>query len=353
MRTKIEMLAHRCHRALTRARVPDVPLEGGLSPDAEERTRDLLDRLAERVESLSLYMRSLRRKWLREKKKSVAANLALENYRRGVTKTWKAKHDALETQIANAVEIFRKTHKPITSTMGGHGHIAQLVTYLVDRSNQLFANDSAALRQAETVIKTEKLKRAEAETKTMTLERQVQWYQQRFGRFDPDGELMSQMDSMPKMMAEADSFPWKRGNPGYLGDYSTLELVNEVESRVADIEHSNRLLKDDIERLKAVDTTTVPPRAHRPRCLASTGKDETGYLCDLVKGHAGAHATSVGAGRVTWATGYRAAPDTLCGDKCVDGLATYYCKLAKGHAGAHAENIGGMTNVWRSDATKA
>lgn len=272
---------------------------GITAQQAIDRVNRILDRMGipyapsivDRMKTVRLYRDALRGKWLREKKKAVAANRALEAFRSGQTKSWKLKAEDAERRIAQAVEVFQKQHKAITHP--NRPFIVDIVTYLVDRSNQLFANDSAVEKRANEEVKAAKELKARAESRYIDINRRLAWYEQRFGTAD---ENMTQDitaaygpgKAAPSFVAlgkDADSFPWRRGNPGYLGDYKTEELIAEVERRSNDI-----LTRADIARGIAMGGV--------PICGNRKGE----YVCTLHPGHAGTHAQKVANGGLEWET---------------------------------------------------
>jgi hypothetical protein len=261
----------RAHRILTRMGIPE------LGYDSEENMYDKnLEILLERLKTVQLYQNAVRGKWLREKKKAAAANRELEAFRQGNKKTWQTKAEASEYAIRQAFEHFFQKHT-VKVGMTSHGTtgaaIIDLVTYLTDRSNQLYANDSAVERKLNAEVKEAKLARHHAEQKAYDLATKVRYYEQRYGVVT--GEMLEIMPpglvSMDALAKEADSFPWKRGNPGYLGDYTSQELLNEIESRVAGLER-NRIC----------------------------GHRHGSYVCTEKPGHAGTHAQKIGAGGMEW-----------------------------------------------------
>jgi hypothetical protein len=234
---------------------------GGITvQQAIDRAHRILDRMGipgdatfsivVRLKTVRMYMNAIRGKWLREKKKAVAANRALEEFRRGDTKSWKRNAEEARGEINRAIEIFRTKHKAQTWSAGGsQSYITNIVEYLVDRSNQLFANDSAAEKRAISDVKmaraeeqAARLAKHNAEKSVAALQRRLWWYEQRFGYYSDEvadiTPAFAPESAMRSLMAEADSFPWKRGNLGYLGDYSVPELLHEVEMRYKGMELS-------------------------------------------------------------------------------------------------------------------
>ncbi len=287
------------HRILTRMGIPALGYDGEYG-EYDKNLKILL----ERMKTLRLYQNALRGKWLREKKKAVAANRALEAFRNGNTKSWKLKAEDADRAITRAVEIWRTKHKAVTFPQ--ISSIVTITEYLVDRSNQLLTNDSAVEKRANEEVQLAKVHKATAESRLMTVARRLQWYEQRFGFFSDDmiqdsvatygpGKAAPSFVALAK---DADSFPWKRGNPGYLGDYTVAELLHEVEMRHKGLtlahEARNKIAVDDA----AEEPNDVPPGAQR------------------------------------------------CNNWHTEGVATYCCALPQGHSGAHAENLGGMTTYW-------
>lgn len=226
---RVDRFLKRAHRILDRMGIPQ---HDSVFYDAPA--------LVDRLKTAKLYRDALRGKWLREKKKAVAANRALEVWRSGQTKSWKTRYEAVARDVGQAVDVFLKGHKPVTSlTHSGHPPIVSIVAYLVDRSNQLFANDSVVERNAIEETKAAKVAKARAESDLASAKRRLQWYEQRFGFFTDDSmNIFGPGTTMGDLAKDADSFPWKRGNPGYLGDYTLQELADEVDRR------ANKILDD-------------------------------------------------------------------------------------------------------------
>lgn len=234
-------IVHRAHQILNRMRIPPrVDMED--DPDDENHISALFYRL----KTVKLYTDAIRGKWLREKKKAAAANRALEDYRRGNTKSWRQRAEALQKMLDEAKLVFAKEHKPHTHVAyTGDAAVVQLVRYLVDRSNQLFANDSAAERQAIEKTKLAVHAKEEAEHRAREAESRLAAYEHRFGKMETLVEELERASeggrpTTADLAREADSFPFRRGNPYYLGDYETAELLDEVSLRVGRGEISGR-----------------------------------------------------------------------------------------------------------------
>jgi hypothetical protein len=203
------------------------------------------------VTELRLVIESLVWKYRRIRRKAAAANRELEDYKKGNKKTFRQQAEASEYAIRKAFEHFFQKHA-VKVGMTSHGTtgaaIIDLVTYLTDRSNQLYANDSAVERKLNAEVKEAKLARHHAEQKAYELATKVRYYEQRYGVVT--GADLSAVPSEPTDMSvlvkEADSFPWKRGNPGYLGDYSTIDLLHEVENRHVDLQIRVQNQRDSI-----------------------------------------------------------------------------------------------------------
>jgi sulfur relay (sulfurtransferase) complex TusBCD TusD component (DsrE family) len=217
------------HRLLTKAGVPGGPVVP--RDDMDEENNALL---VARLKSLGQYIGSVRWKWLRAKKKAAAANRELADYRKGNKKTWETRAKALEQEMTDAITIFLTKHAVKVHGMYQEPrYLRNLIEYLTDRSNQLYANDSAVERRAIADVKEARLAKAEMEKTVLTYQRRLQWYVTRYGRPTDLGDVPT--ESFSDAMKQADSFPWKRGNPGYLGDYTIEQLINEVERRADDL----------------------------------------------------------------------------------------------------------------------
>jgi len=121
---------HRAHKILNRMRIPAL----GYNPD--EYGVEVIDLLVTRLKTVQMYRDAIRGKWLREKKKSVAANRALEDWRRGNTKSWKQKAEGYERAAADAIKLFREKHAVrahMSYNGGGPSTLTNLIEYLTDR----------------------------------------------------------------------------------------------------------------------------------------------------------------------------------------------------------------------------
>lgn len=229
----------RAHRVLNRMKIRPM-IDMRPDPLDEGHAASFIDRL----KTVQMYMDGIRGKWIREKRKASAANRALENYRRGDTKTWKMKAESLQKLVYDTLDIYAKQHKVVTHYAGGeHNKLANIMTYLVDRSNQLFTNDSAMEKKVREELKKAVLDAGISRTRAEMAERRLAGYVARYGPLTQDLYEPAGGYTMPEILKEADSFPWKRGNPWYLGDYTLDELLDEVRRRTSHIDSGIEIIK--------------------------------------------------------------------------------------------------------------
>jgi len=258
-------------------KIHDTLTELGLGEPEKKNIAGILSR----IRNLKLYVDSVRGKYARLRRKYRALSKIVngpatpdKRLTYAMLQARLKEYDDREKQITHELRKHFETNPNLANRRASE--LPQTILYLVHRSNEYQAEDSTAVKRERERTKDERIRLTERADKAVAKERETQrlldYYISTFGLKTPPAdwswsetimdrgqEAQRLVDAAVKDLAQpvrvpisegqavtvatgnfpdnrdTKTFPFARGNPFYLGDYDTDELLDEIRRRTTNV----------------------------------------------------------------------------------------------------------------------